>query len=78
MFNRPCLAKGLFYKHQFIHSFLSSFCSETSRHCLSENVRARELKLLKNVHPPNISHFTCHMSCVRCQVSGVTFFLQSV
>ena len=41
----------------------------SSIHCLSQTVRARELKLWENVHPP--PHVTCQVSGVRCRVSGV-------
>ena len=47
-----------------------SFVKIYSRHCLSQTVSSRELKLLKNVHPP--PHATCHMSCVIYHVSCVT------
>ena len=36
----------------------------------TESVRAGELTLLENVHPP--PSVTCHVSRVKCQVSGVT------
>ena len=44
-----------------------SFCSEFSRHCLSQTVRAGELKFQGNVCPPScvvtcdVSHFRCHV-----------------
>ena len=54
-----------------VHLFIRwSFRSE-SRHCLSQTVRAKELKFRENVHPHHVSHVRCHMSGFRCQVSGV-------
>ena len=50
----------------------SSFCSESSRHSISQTVRAGELKYLENIHPPPC--VTCHMShikCVTCNMSWV-------
>ena len=47
------------------HRGRSSFCTESSRHCPCQTIRARELKFGENVHP---------LSCVTCQVSSVTFF----
>ena len=58
------------------HCVLSTFCSESLRHCKSQAVRSGELKFCENVHPLPyvtclVSHFMCHMSGVRCPVSGV-------
>ena len=53
-----------------------------SKHCQSQTIRAGELKFWENVYPPPC--VTCHLSYVRCQVSGVRchffhfFFLQNV
>ena len=46
------------------------------KHHKSQTVRARNLKILENVHPPpcvtcQVSHVKCQVSIVRCQVSGV-------
>ena len=54
-----------------------SFCSESSRHCLSLTKRAGELTFWDNVHPQTcvtcqVSGVRCQVSGVRCQVSGVT------
>ena len=48
---------------------MSSFCLGSSRHCLSQTVRAKELTFWENVHPPLC--ITCHLSCVMYN----TFFL---
>ena len=50
------------------------FCSESSRHCLSQTVRAGELEFWENVQcsPPTM----CHMSRVKCHVSLFFSFLQ--
>ena len=55
-----------FVIHAFIH-WLSrwSFCSESSRHCQSQTVRAGELHFWQNVYPLpcvicNVPHVTCH------------------
>ena len=48
-----------------------SFCSESSRHCLTQTIRAGELKFWEKVHSHHVLHVTCHMSGVRCQESGV-------
>ena len=60
----------------FIHSLKnwlieSSYCSESSRHCLSQTIIAWELTFWENVHPHYVSHVRCHMSGVTCQVSHV-------
>ena len=53
--NRPCLARVVLQSpssliHSFIHSLIqSSLRSESSRNCLSQTVRARELILWENV-----------------------------
>ena len=50
---------------RLIHWFIMwSFRLESSRHCLSQTVRARELKLWENVNP--LPCVTCHMSHVIC------------
>ena len=69
---------GLFYKHlchSFIHWLIEwYFCSESPRHCLSQTVRAEQMKLLENVYlPPCVA---CHVSHVTCQMSD--FFDQVV
>ena len=61
------------YPLQLSHSFnWSSFRSGTSRYCLSQTVRAGELKFRQNVHPPQC--VTCHMS----HVTGVTYQVSGV
>ena len=51
-------------------------CRPHSEGSAIPNIRAGELTLGENVHPPpcvtcNVSHVTFHMSHVRCHVSGV-------
>ena len=46
-----------------------SFCSESSRHCVSQTVRARKRRECSP--PQRVSH-------VQCQVSGVMFHMSSV
>ena len=46
----------------------SSFSSQSSKHCLSQTVGAREMKLWENGHSPppvtcHMSHVFCHLSC---------------
>ena len=61
--------------YSLIHSLNEwSFCSESSRHCPSQTVRARELKFWENVHTPrcvssHVSRVTCHVSHVMCHMS---------
>ena len=43
---------------------------KTALPILFQTVRATEMKFWKNVHPP--PWITCHLSCVRCHMSGVT------
>ena len=43
------------------------FFKISSEHCLSQTVKARELKLWEDIHP--LPCVTCHMSYVTCQVS---------
>ena len=59
----------------------SSFSSQSLWHHKSQTVRARELTFWETVHPP--PSVTRHMSCVtyqvsivKCQVSGVFFFIK--
>ena len=79
--NRPGVAGAVL---QTPSTFINSSCSsQSSKHCLSQTVKARELKFWENVHPPpfvkcHMSHVTCHMSCVRCHVSDVTCHLSHV
>ena len=62
----------------FIKRQLRSFSSQSSKHCLSQTVRAREMNILENPPPPptmcHMSHIMCHVniSCVTCHVSHVT------
>ena len=56
-----------------ICSFIHPFYSESSRHCLSQTIRAGKLEFWENVYPPpcvmcHMSHIMCHMSRVTCQV----------
>ena len=61
--------------HLLIHWFKSSFSFRSSNLFPAQAERARELKLLHNVHhPPSVA---CQVSCVTCQVSHIIFFLQS-
>ena len=68
VFNRPVVARFFFFKYlcpPLIHWFIElSFSSESSRHCVSQTVRAGELKFWENAHPP---------PCVTCHMSRVTF-----
>ena len=46
----------------------------SSIHCLSQTVRAIELKFWEKAHPPpyvtcHVSQVMCHMSCVTCHLS---------
>ena len=59
-----------------IHSVShSSFSSKSTKHCLSQTVRTRELKFLENVHsPPRVTCHIPHLSHVTCQISGVLIY----
>ena len=62
----------------FIHSLInylsqSSFVKISSSNLQSQTLKARELKAQKKVHLPTL--VTCHMSCVSCHMSQVTFLL---
>ena len=76
VFNRPVVAWAVLQSPPLlINSLIEwSFSSESLKHCLSQPVRAGELKFWENVHPPTI----CQVSGVRCQVSGVTGHVLSV
>ena len=52
------------------------FSSKSSRHCLSQTVRALKLNFWENVQPPPF--FTCRMSYVMCQVSRVRCHMSDV
>ena len=80
IWNRPGVAGAVLWTPlSLFHSLFNSlsrwsFCSESSRHCLFQIVRARELKGWENIHPPpwvpcHMSHVMCQVSHVRCQVS---------
>ena len=70
--------------HQIFHSFIHSFIHlvillfRIFKALTLQTVRAKELKFLKNVHPPpcvfHMSCVTCHVSCGTCHMSCVTFF----
>ena len=47
----------------------SSFVKISSKYCLSQAIRAGELKFWENCHPP--PHITCHVPCVTFNVSCV-------
>ena len=70
VFNRPGVAgAGLQTPPLLIHSFVHQLIkwpvsSGSSKHQYTQTVRAKELKLLENVHPP---------PCVTSQVSGVKY-----
>ena len=75
--NRPVVARAVLQSPLLlIHSYSRwSFHSESSRHCLSQTIRAVELKFWENVHPPpcvtcHVSHVTCHVSCVTQSVGA--------
>ena len=59
----------IFHGH-FISIFeYSNICAHHCyKPCISQTVRAGELKFWENVHPQPC--VTCHVSCVRCHVSG--------
>ena len=55
------------------------------QHCLSQTLRARELKFGENIHPHHVSHVTwcvsrvtCHISHVTCHISHVTCHVLNV
>ena len=52
-----------------------SFAKMSSKHCLSQTVRAREPEFWENVHP--LPRVTCHMSRVTCHLSPKMLFLKS-
>ena len=59
----------------------SSFCLESSGHCISQTGRAREVKFKRIFTSNHMSQVTCHMSqvichvsCVKCQVSHFFFY----
>ena len=57
--------------HLFISWFIQwSYSSRSLKYHISQTIRANELKIWKNVHPPQ--HVTCQLSCVTCQVAHVT------
>ena len=71
------LQKKSFFPHcpsdfqQSLSVSRSSFVEISSIHCLSQFVRARELKFLENVYHPvcvmcHMSRVICHMSHVMC------------
>ena len=78
--NRPGVAGTVLQTPSSLSQSVSQsvFSSEPSTHHYTQTGRARELKFWKNVFPP--LRVTCHVSCVRCQVSGVTcpFFMEKV
>ena len=51
-------------------------CGISSIRCLSQTIKARELKFLENVSPP--AFVTCHATRVMCQISCVTCHLSYV
>ena len=82
---------GLFYKHLcdylIIQSLIHPFPPNLQNHCLSQTVKARELKFLENVHPTpcvtyHMSCITFYISCVTCTLSHcmchVSFFFDNV
>ena len=75
LFNRPCVARAVLQTHFVIHWFVDwlghwSFMKISSKHLLSQTVRARDLKLWENIHLP--------LSLVMCQVSHVTYHVSYV
>ena len=81
MFNRPSIARAVLKSPlSLVHWFNkllieSSFFSESSRHCLSPTIRARELTFWENVQPSPCD--TWHVSGVRCQFSSLFVCKQS-
>ena len=55
---------------------LWAFSSQSSRYHISQSRRARELKFLQNVNPPQ--NVTRHMSCVMCHMTRVTCHVSHV
>ena len=80
IFNRPSEAGHSCSIHTFvINVFINSlswwsFCLESSRHCLSQTIKARKLKFLENIHPHHVSHVRCQVSAVKCH--HIFFFWQ--
>ena len=71
VFNRPGVGEAVL---QTTWSLICwSFASQSSEHCLSQAVRARELKFF--VPPHRVSHVMCQMSHVTCHVSDFFLFL---
>ena len=78
VFIRPGVAGAVLQTHLWLIKRLSHpFVQTSSKHLLSQTIRARDLTFLHNVHHPlcvtwHVSYVTCHMSGVRCHMSGVT------
>ena len=81
LINRPSVARDFLWTPLSLIDWLikSSFHSESSRHCLSQTLRAGELNFWENDHPPpcvmcQVSHFMCHVShvSITCQLSCVS------
>ena len=67
------LERAQTFEHSFTQSLNNSsirwsFRSESSKHCLSLMIRAKELTFWENIHP-HVSHVICRMSGVTCQAS---------
>ena len=74
--NRPGVAGAVLQSASSLIDFShSAFSSRSSWYHKSQTVRARELKFWENVHPPNMSRVTCHVSRrVTYHVSHVILF----
>ena len=64
VFNRPSVAAAVLQTHLEVSHW--SFSSKSLKCHKSLTIRARELKLWENVHPPQ--HVTCDVSHVTCHV----------
>ena len=78
IFYRPGVAGAVLHTALlFIHSVSqSAFSSKSSKYHKSQTVRAKELKFLENVHPPQ--HVTCQMAHVKCHVIFLFFLFGKV
>ena len=75
MFTNPCVSYVMYLvSYVLCHvSFVKIF----SRHCISQNIKAMDLKFRDNVMC-HLSRVMCQVSGVRCQVSHVTWHTSCV
>ena len=55
-----------------------AFSFKSSKYHKSQTLRARNLKFWGNIHPHNMSHGTCHVSCVICHMSHFACYVSYV